>query len=209
MENRINELVQSLLDVNRIKSIGILNDCNNGIESLDLIEKLIVPVMKRIGDGWENGTVALSQVYMSGKLIEEWVNTILPTSDSKRKNQPNMAIAVLEDYHMLGKRIIYSILRASGFNLRDYGHVNVSELVNKIKEDKLEVILISTLMLPSALKIKSLKEELIKNNIMVKIIVGGAPFRFDNQLWKEVGADAEVINANDTISIIEEVIKKK
>ena len=209
MENRIDELVQSLLDVNRINSIAILNDCNNEIESLDLIEKLIVPVMKRIGDGWESGTVALSQVYMSGKLIEEWVNTILPTSDSKRKNQPNMAIAVLEDYHMLGKRIIYSILRASGFNLRDYGHVNVSELVNKIKEDKLEVILISTLMLPSALKIKILKEELRKNDVAVKIIVGGAPFRFDNQLWKEVGADAEVINANDTISIIEEVIKKK
>ncbi len=59
-------------------------------------------------------------------------------------------------------------------------------------------------MLPSALKIKELKDKL--ENMDVKIIVGGAPFRFDDQLWREVGADAMCKNASEAVSIIHHVI---
>jgi len=34
------------------------------------------------------------------------------------------------------------------------------------------------------------------------LIVGGAPFRFDANLWKEVGADAMGKNASEAINII-------
>jgi len=35
------------------------------------------------------------------------------------------------------------------------------------------------------------------------VIVGGAPFRFDPQLWKEIGADAMAYSAADAIAVIE------
>ena len=35
-----------------------------------------------------------------------------------------------------------------------------------------------------------------------KIAVGGAPFLFDPDLWREVGADAMGKNASDAISIV-------
>ena len=125
MEEIIAQLEKSLLAVNHVASREILKPIMNEMAPLDLIENLLVPVMNSIGDGWEKGTVALSQVYMSGKFIEQWVDTILPPGDPDRKDQPKMAITVLEDYHMLGKRIVYSLLRASGYELKDYGHVTV------------------------------------------------------------------------------------
>jgi len=51
------------------------------------------------------------------------------------------------------------------------------------------------------LKVADLKKMLI--NYPVKVIVGGAPFRFDSSLWKEVGADAFGYNASDAFDIIQ------
>ena len=209
MNEILNQLEQTLLSVNHVASKEILNSVENNFKPIELIEKIIVPVMNRIGEGWEKGTVALSQVYMSGKFIEEWVDTILPPGDPERTEQPKMAIAVLEDYHMLGKRIVYSLLRASGFELKDYGHVTVKKVVRQIQEDKIQILLISTLMLHSALKVKELKEEIKNAGLSVKVVVGGAPFRFDEELWKEVGADAMAFNANDSIQVINNLMEEK
>jgi methanogenic corrinoid protein MtbC1 len=91
--------------------------------------------------------------------------------------QARLGIAVLEDYHLLGKRIVYSILRASGFAVRDYGRRTVEELVRLVQADEIEIPLISTLMLPSALRVKELRKQLSAADLPFKIVVGGAPFR--------------------------------
>ena len=116
-----------------------------------------------------------------------------------------MAIAVLEDYHLLGKRIVYSTLRAGGFDLLDYGRAEVDELVNRIRRDGIEVLLVSTLMLPSALRVKDVRTKLDDAGEKVKIVVGGAPFRLDDQLWKEVYADAVGKNASEAVEIVKTI----
>lgn len=67
------------------------------------------------------------------------------------------------------------MLRASGFNLVDYGRKTVDELVTCVVEDKIEILLVSVLLLPSALKVKQLQEKLKQANSNAILIVGGAP----------------------------------
>jgi len=151
---------------------------------------------------WEAGNVALSQVYMSGRFCEELVERVLPPSDPDRKHQPRSAIVVLSDYHMLGKRIVYSVMRASGFELFDYGRMDVDELVERALADKVRVLMISVLILPSALNVREVCARLKAADAGIKVIVGGAPFHFDAQLWQEVGADAMGHSAADAVSIV-------
>lgn len=194
----------SLLAMDRIEVERIFKQALTVMPPIKAAGEVISLALENIGAGWENGHVSLSQVYLSGKICEEVVNRILPADAAERKRQPKMAIAVLEDMHVLGKRIVYSALRASGFELIDFGSgIKVDELYKLIIENNIEIILISVLMLPSALKIKELSERL-KNN-RIKIVVGGAPFRFDKQLYKEVGAVAVGYSASDAIKIIEEL----
>ena len=40
---------------------------------LAITERLIVPALEKIGHDWDSGRVALSQVYMSGRLCEDLV----------------------------------------------------------------------------------------------------------------------------------------
>ena len=196
------EFEQALLSLDRLAARNILLESGGSESPLQLVEKLVVPALERIGAGWEQGQVALSQVYMSGRICEELVDTLLPPDALDRKNRPKMAIAVLQDYHLLGKRIVYSVLRASGFELLDYGRVDVDDLVRRVRPDGVEVLLISVLMLPSALRVKEVRARLQAIGSDVKIVVGGAPFRLDDQLWKEVGADAMGREASEAVDII-------
>lgn len=191
---------RALLTLDRNAAETIINKAVTNGNPVEVASELITDVLQRIGDAWEEGKVALSQVYMSGLICEESIDKILPPSSSHRKSQPKMGIAVFEDYHLLGKRIIYSTLRAGGFELMDLGNgLTTSNLKKIVKEEKIKVLLLSTLMLPSALRIKKLTSELAGSGI--KIIVGGAPFRFDSELWKEVGADAMGKDSSEALEI--------
>ncbi len=195
------EFEEALLTMDRLSAIKLLSTSKDAAP-LQHIESLIIPTLERIGLGWEQGRYALSQVYMSGRICEELVDELMPPSDPNRKHQPKMAISVLDDHHLLGKRIVYATLRASGYELQDYGQMDVPSLVRKTSEDGIEVLLISVLMLNSALRVTKVREGLDNLGCNTRIIVGGAPFRIDEKLWKEVGADAMGKSASDAIEAV-------
>lgn len=208
MELAIKEFKAALLQINRIRAAEIFEKSYKNDKSFSQLEIIAISALEEIGEGWENGSISLSQVYMSGVICEELINKYLPKLEVKRKAVPKMAIAVLLDHHALGKRIVYSVLRAGGFEVLDFGQgLSIDELVHKTIENKIEVLLVSTLMLPSALKVKEVKEKLTAHGSTTKIIAGGAPFRLDKNLWQSVGADADGKNASNIISIVEALSK--
>ena len=202
------EFKELLISLNRMGVQKAIQQTSTQFTPIHAIETLVVPTLEEIGAGWENGTISLSQVYMCGKICEEMLDEILPPGDASRITQPPMAIVVLDDFHMLGKRIVYSLLRSSGYDLLNYDHMDIDTLIRQIQKDHIKILLISVLMLPSALHIKELRRLLDGLKYPLKIIVGGAPFRFDDQLWKEVGADAAGRNAADAVSLVEQMIKE-
>ncbi len=205
MSQSASEFQQALLSLDRIRAKNLLMQSMEVLSAFEIAEKVIVPALEKIGEDWEHGKIALSQVFMSSRICEELVNIILPSGKPDTKDQPDMAIAVLDDHHLLGKKIVYSMLRAGGFGLHDYGQMNVDALVNRVKEDNIKVLLISALMLPSALRVKDVRVKLNQIDPGIKIVVGGAPFRFDNELWREVGADAMGREAGEAARIISRI----
>lgn len=197
---------QALLSLDRLSAQKIIAETGKQLTPLELVDSIIVPVLTHIGDSWERGDAALSQVYMSGRICEELVDGLLPSGDPQRKDQPPMAIASLDDYHLLGKRIVYSVLRAGGFDLKDYGRVTVDEVIRKVSADHIRVLLISTLMLNSALHVKDVVHGLKEAGLDVKVVVGGAPFRFDERLWRDVHANAMGHSASDVTGIIRDIM---
>ena len=116
--------------------------------------------MEEIGRRWEEGRLAISQVYMAGVLIEDTITALFPEIESARKNEERIATVVLEDYHMFGERIVAAHLIGAGYSPIRYGRRSVSELLSLMKRDNIRYLLISALMLPSALKIKEVTSQL-------------------------------------------------
>jgi methanogenic corrinoid protein MtbC1 len=198
-----NPFDEALIARDRPSLRRILQELSATRTPLDIIDNIVTPALEHIGTRWEEGTLALSQVYMSGRMCEEIVDSFFPHADIARANTPSIAIAVLHDCHILGKRIVYSILRTLGHNIVDYGHgIEVDTLVKQVQRDQIHILLISTLMLPSAFMVRDVSQQLKATHPHIKIIVGGAPFRFDEQLWQRVGADAMGRTASDAIGLI-------
>lgn len=204
------DFTDALLSMNRTKAAKILNECYTEYSDYFVLEKIISDSLNRIGDDWEEGSTSLAQIYMSGVICEELIERFFPQAKNDKKDFPRLAIAVLHDHHALGKRIVSSIVRANGYEILDFGQgLTVEELIELTIENDIKILLISTLMLPSALKVKTLTEKLNQMGSAVKVIVGGAPFRFDSQLWEKVGAVADGKNATDIVAILEKVVDRK
>lgn len=208
MNESILRFSQALKASDRLAARQVFEDIQSRFDPLQGLDQLVIPALLSIGDEWERGTVALAQVYMAGRICEELVDHVLPPVDPLRRTQPPQAIAVLHDYHTLGKNIVYSMLRASGFELLDYGRQSVDELAQRVAADGIQILLVSVLMLPSALRIPQLRAALDRVGHPVKLIVGGAPFIFDNALWREVGADAMGLNAAEAVELVNRYVEE-
>lgn len=206
MSARLDEFESALLALDRVRVTELLDAVAASQTPLLAVESLIRPALERIGKLWEDNRCALSQVYMSGRICEEMVDILLGPAVTTPRIAPGnarLALAVLDDYHLLGKQIVRTVLRAAGWPVLDYGRQTVAELVARTCADQIDILMISTLMLPSALQVREVTTQLRTVSPRTRIVVGGAPFRFDPELWKEVGADAMGMNAAEAVAIVE------
>ncbi len=197
---------EALLSLNRVAARNIIENEFSGENAFEIIKTIISPVLEHIGDMWESGEIALSQEYMAGKICEEIVESILPSGSQARKSMPVIGITTLGDEHRFGKRIVSSFLSANGFNIHDYGDMGPEKVARQVKDDGVEVLMVSTLMLNLACEVTTLRSIFDREGIDTRIIVGGAPFLFDRNLWKEVGADAMALDAMESVNRINDVL---
>jgi methanogenic corrinoid protein MtbC1 len=196
---------EALLSVNRRAAQDVYARCCSKASPLEASERLIAPAMLEVGSAWEAGTASLLQVYAGARICAGVVEET-PTEAPRRVDQPRMAVAVFGDGHGLGKTLVLLALRSSGYDALDFGSQQsaVDIAAACVKRD-IEILFVSVLMLRSALGIADLKDSLIKAGSPAKLVVGGAPFRFDPALWREVGADHFGYSASDAIRITSEI----
>jgi len=193
----------ALLSVDRALAEKVLRDASSMFATpLEVAELCLAPVLEQMGEAWENGQLALSQIYMASRISEELVERILPPPREMRGEAPRIALALLEDHHMLGKRLVQSALRLAGIPVLDWQRVTVDELIARAIRERPDLILISTLMLRAALHVRDVREGLDRAGLNIPIYVGGAPFRLDPLLWEEVGASAMGANATEAIRLV-------
>ena len=68
--------------------------------------------------------------------------------------------------------------------------------------------MVSVLMLNSALRLRELREALGEGPERPRLVVGGAPFRFNPRLWQEVGADAVGQTGVDAVAIAQRLLEE-
>lgn len=202
MDPSTREFCDALASLDRLRIEALFAQAAGYRTPMAAVEALMVPALVELGEQWNAGRIALSQIYMSSRICEDIVERALPAGKAGHQDHTRLAIAVLCDYHTLGKRIVLSVMRASGLDILDYGRMEVDALVERVVADEVRILLISVLMLPSALKVKAVRAGLDARTAKVKIAVGGAPFLFDPALWREVGADAMGRNAADAVAIV-------
>lgn len=207
MKDSVQALFSKLVSIDRTGVYDILRHtaADSGIDGMS---EILTNALELIGEGWEAGELSLAQVYMSGVICEELLNSILPESDRSDNTLPVLGAAVFLDHHSLGMKIVSSLVKSRRYPLFNLGiGVDVDEIITGIHKYKVDILMISVLMYPSALEIKKLSERMILECPKVPIVVGGAPFRLDRDLYKKVGAHRSAGNAGEMFGILEDIKK--
>jgi methylmalonyl-CoA mutase cobalamin-binding domain/chain len=175
VEKRVSLAIQD-----RRNPLEILEECREGMET--------------VGKLYSSGEYFLAELIMSADLFKKVVGRVEPLL-SGGKDQVSLESVVIGtpkgDIHDIGKNIVATLFKASGFQVHDLGvDVPPETFVQKVAETEARVVAMSALITPTFESMKKvvdlLKEKKIREDRFV--ILGGGPTTKTVQDY--VGADA-------------------
>ena len=89
-EPETTELEKALLASDISVAKKVLKDSFDEEDRYGFINEVIVPALDRIGKGWEEGIFSLSQVYISGRICEDFILSLKPGKDNLISNVKNL-----------------------------------------------------------------------------------------------------------------------
>jgi methanogenic corrinoid protein MtbC1 len=203
MITRVERLVAAVVALDAPVASAVVEEAFAAASAAVVCDELVRPALEEIGARWERGELSLANVFMGSKLCERALDEHLPPSARTSEAPPRIAIGVFEDQHQLGKRMVLASLRSAGLRVLDYGGgLRAAGLVARLEKDGIQVLLLSTLMLRSALAMSGFIAELRRSGSKVRVVVGGAPFRLDPTLAARIGADAWGATASDALRLV-------
>jgi 5-methyltetrahydrofolate--homocysteine methyltransferase len=168
--------------------------------------------MDVIGTRFTDGTVFIPEVLFSARAMNNGLKLLEPylaTSNVKRGGRVLIG-TVLGDLHDIGKNMVLSMMKGTGFEVIDMG-VNVSTdiIVEQVREHRPDVLALSALLTTTMPQMKEVIEALAAAGLRddVKVIVGGAPV---NQMFADqIGADGYAQDAGQAVTLAKEQLPEE
>ncbi len=195
----MNQYNEAVMDTDRDQALLVVRDALGlGVTPEEVVFDIVVPaielMMKAISQ--EQG-VTLAQHFMAAQIASEVVDDMLPRFRKAPEIIGTVVIGTSQgDFHGLGKRIVSGCLKAMMVEVTDLGlNVAPERFVDEALAHAAQVIAISSMMVHTAQGDNGCRRvrQIVKERGLeqrIRIAVGGAPYRFDPELYKSVGADA-------------------
>lgn len=211
------DYLEAVFDTDGEKAMRVVRDAvAGGVQPEDIVFNVVVPTLDLMVKAFaENMDANLVQHYMTAQIASDVTEEMIPNFKKIPASGGTIVIGTAYgDFHSLGKMIVSGCLKARMIKIVDLGvNVAAERFVSEALAAGAHVIAISAMMVHTAQGEKGcrgvrklLKEKNLENKI--KIIVGGAPFRFDSELYKTVGADAYADDGVTAGKIIENLIRE-
>ncbi len=168
-------------------------------------------VLANLGELWEKGEIPLTSLYVSSKIAEHLVTTLIDSGSLHSEERRAVIIlgTMKDDYHVLGKSIVKRFL-SPFFDVHDVGvNVEPEVYIKSAKQNDADIIAVSALMMNSVYQIPNLRKLIDSTEWKKKplLIVGGAPFSVNPNLYSEVGADDFADSAVYAVKKINELLE--
>ena len=217
LEEVIKTYNAAVLDTDRTLALQVVTDAlAQGVSPEDIVFKVVIPgldlMVKALSEGFDTN---LAQHFMTSQIAAEVTERMLTLF----KAPPEVAGCVIlgtaaGDLHTLGKRIVIGCLRAQMIDVIDLGvNVPAEKFVDEAVARNAQVIGVSAMMVHTArgengaIKVRQILQERGLED-KIKLVVGGAPFRYDPELYKIVHADAWAENGVSAAKVIMDCIRE-
>ena len=217
MRDVIQAYNDAVFETDKEAAFRAVNDAlASGMTAEDIVFKVVIPaveeMMVRIG---QDPDANLAQHFMTAQIASEVTEKMLEKFAHPPEIIGRVVIGTAHgDLHSLGKRIVMGCLRAMMVDVVDLGvNVPAERFVAEALTREAQVIAISAMMVHTAngsngsLRVRQLlAEQALEDRI--RIAVGGAPYRFDGELYRAVGADAFATDGVTASKVIIDLIRE-
>ncbi len=193
--NKILEKIADSIDKLDLESVesAIQEATKVGLSPREIVEKGLMKGLEIVGDKYDRHEYFLSELLMSAEIASSIMKSLGPQlSTEERQVRGKVVIGTVQgDLHDIGKNLVASLLKASGFEVYDLGiDVPPEKFVEKIKDVKPNIVGMSALLTVVIPTLKKTIEEIEKAGLRenVKIMLGGRAI--SSEIVEEVGADA-------------------
>ena len=164
-----------------------------GDAPLSLIEEVLNPALKEVGDRFDKGEMYLPELILAAEAMQGAIDVLQPILEASKQQiaSPGRVVmaTVQGDIHDIGKNIVCALLRANGFNVLDLGRdVPAAAIVDKAVEYGADIVgmsaLLSTTLPYCRDTVRLLDERGLRDKF--RVFVGGGPVT--PEFAQEIGA---------------------
>ena len=207
---------QAVFETDKPAALALVNQALiDGFSPEDIVFKLVIPAVELMMTLIEKDPDAnLAQHFMTAQIAADVTEKMLEKFSKPPKMIGRVVIgAAYGDLHSLGKRIVSGCLKSLMVDVIDLGtNVSAEKFVDTAVAENAQVIAVSAMMVHTATSEKGslgvrtlLQAQGLEQQI--KLAVGGAPYRFDPELYAKVGADAWAPDGVTAAKVIVELIR--
>jgi 5-methyltetrahydrofolate--homocysteine methyltransferase len=144
---------------------------------VNLLNTVLLPAMKEVGDKFGAGELILPFVLQSAEVMKAAVGrmeTYLEKVEGQSKGTVVLA-TVFGDVHDIGKNLVHTILDNNGYTVHDLGkQVPVNDIIAKAEEVGADAIGLSALLVSTSKQMPIAVRELAKRGLEFPVMCGGA-----------------------------------
>ncbi len=150
---------------------------SNNDAAVDVLNTVLLPAMKDVGDRFGAGELILPFVLQSAEVMKRAVahlENYLEKQEGYTKGKIVLA-TVFGDVHDIGKNLVNTILSNNGYTVYDLGkQVPLNTIVEKAIEVKADAIGLSALLVSTSKQMPLCVKELYRRKLDFPVIIGGA-----------------------------------
>ncbi len=150
--------------------------------AVHLINTVLLPAMKEVGDQFGRGELILPFVLQSAEVMKEsvtYLEQFLERAEGISKGTIVLA-TVYGDVHDIGKNLVKTILSNNGYRVVDLGkQVPVETIIQNAVDQNADAIGLSALLVSTSRQMGLAVNELQRRNINIPVLIGGAAINQD------------------------------
>lgn len=205
----MSELALFMKDLEEEKILALVKkDLDSGRSPIDIIAELNQGVVG-VGELYESGEYFISQLMFAADILNEVMAIMEPAMAKSGHDSAADTVVigtVAGDVHDIGKNIVHTLLKGSGYKVVDLGvDVSTEKFVEAVEEHQPKLLGMSALLSFTYPAMKAVVDALAEKGLRnkIKIVIGGAPC--NEEVREYAGADSWAPTAMDTVAFANKV----
>ena len=183
--------LQAIEDLNEKRLEEILSRASVDFSQPELIQEIIVPMIKSIGDNWKNGRMRIYQEHLASAVIQTFLAN-LTGAFKVEQNAPKIIIATpIGQMHELGALLVASAAASEGWRVTYIGsNLPAEEIAAAVKQSRPRALALSLVYPPDDPKINVELTKIAKHlGKDTAIYVGGNSVESYNKTLSKIKAN--------------------